>query len=78
MNDDWAFTQKTCFQDFYLNGATRIYTINSWVLYNMASWSPMSIFTDLYLDATVERSSESEGMSKSLWYGWFSLSKWGM
>ena len=31
MNDDWAFTQKTCFQDFYSNGATRIYTINSWV-----------------------------------------------
>jgi len=30
MNDDWAFTQKTCFQDFYENGATRIYTINSW------------------------------------------------
>ena len=31
MNDDWAFTQKTCFQDFYADGATRIYTINSWV-----------------------------------------------
>ena len=33
MNDDWAFTQKTCFQDFYANGATRIYTINSWVCF---------------------------------------------
>ena len=44
MNDDWAFTQKTCFQDFYSNGATRIYTINSWVGllvhfdYNLIVW----------------------------------------
>ena len=33
MNDDWAFTQKTCFQDFFANDATRIYTINSWVCF---------------------------------------------